>query len=184
MKHRLFVVAGGAVIAGVVGHGVASSDLVGLYDLLLGTAGIIFGVAGAWIALVHAAELKSEDHKTERLANLVGAMISSAWIVFAVLVARGSAALLASPSWKLDPSVAGAIRGFALAVWVALAASQASAMFAMVPSARHAIGEILQLREFKKLLKRLPTKSSKPDKQRRGNASEPAEQEGSGRGSG
>ena len=121
---------------GYVGRSVPANDQMQLFDLLISTAGIVFGVSGAWIAIVHSEELKKSKPQTGRFKNLMVSMIASGVTLAAALAAHATHALLSS--WTLPAGLLPWLRGLSFGLWTFFALVQVWSLFSHVPSLLYA----------------------------------------------
>jgi len=157
MKVRIAIAGFLSVVAGWLGSAVPGTALLALFDLLNMTAGIIFGVSGAWIALVHSTEVRSETPQTGRFRDLMRSMLASGAIIVAALAVRGAQAVASSMEFDAG-SLAPWLRGAAFGDWSFGVLALVWSIFATVPSALFALGEIENRREHQKIIGRLPRK--------------------------
>jgi magnesium-transporting ATPase (P-type) len=73
-----------------LGRNVDYTEQAGLYEGLRTTSGIVFGIMGAWIAIVHPGSLGDffEDKKTasEQMLRLMSTMVISAFVLASILL--------------------------------------------------------------------------------------------------
>ncbi len=155
MNLRIAIAVVASALGGWAGRRISGADLLALFDLLVITAGIVFGVSGAWLALVHAAELRSESTKSGRFRNLTRSMIASGVTITVVLAAHAVHALLVS-SRIVAPPILPWLRGAGFGVWGFFALVQVWSLFASLPSSIYALGELESRQAHQKLLKKLP----------------------------
>jgi hypothetical protein len=155
MKLRIGIALLFSALVGVAGHSVPATQQLPLFDLLVTTASIVFGVSGAWIALVHRTELESSKAQSGRFRNLVRAMLASGATIAIVLLVRASQAITSTHPWVGQVELPW-LRGIAFGTWTFLALVQFWSMFAMLPSALHAQGEISGRRAHQRLMASLP----------------------------
>jgi len=119
-----------------VGKGLSADTQLELYGSLRATSAIVFGIMGAWIAIIYPESLSKIYRSSQRsdaesevknIARLLKPMIIAAVIVGAALIAEFSAPVLKSIS-ALSPFYL-YIRGFSFALLVFLLGAQLITIF-------------------------------------------------------